>query len=349
MFAVNKKIKFILLFELIFLIALVFLTSTKSISAQICQFDSAVEWSINPNQIAIPPAKAIEVRLNQYTGDQGELFVVIGRRYDANGNMISIADGRITAVSGVVTSTTITIPQTAPQGIFYVEIGDIASNQFYPCGETKRLIIERIATPPPDNDQCLNIGDRCAVIPSWMGPPDGFEEFLLPLCDPENTYCKLDDPTSLLGWVSPKGTVSAPCLYDRSKNEYFCTAGDPSSQDSNCVCMQKKLVNGGGTALLVGAGCQRALGFINSAIGCIPYEDINVTTAFFIRWALGIGGGIALFLISTSTVKIMTTKGESKRVQDARDTLTAAVAGLVLILLSTFLVRFLTTTLLQLF
>ena len=349
MFAVNKKTKFILFFELIFLIALVFLTSTKSISAQICQFDSVVEWSITPNQIAVPPAKVIEVSLNQYTGDQGELLIAIGRRYDANGNMISIADGRIAAVSGAATSTTITIPQTAPQGSFNVEIGDIANNQFYPCGETKRLIIERIATPPPDNGQCLNIGDRCAVIPSWLGPPDGFEDYLLPLCDPDNTYCKLDDPTNLLGSVFPKGTANAPCLYNQSKNEYYCTAGEPSSQDSNCVCMQKKLIQGGGTALLVGAGCQRALGFINSAIGCIPYEDINVTTAFFIRWALGIGGGIALFLISTSAIKIMTTKGDPKKAQDARDTLTAAIAGLVLILLSPFLVRFLTSTLLQLF
>ncbi len=88
---------------------------------------------------------------------------------------------------------------------------------------------------------------------------------------------------------------------------------------------------------------------INSAIGCIPITDINLTTQFFLRWALGVGGGIALFLISVSAVKIMTTKGDPKRVQDARDPLTAAIAGLVLIVLSVFLVRFLTETLLQLF
>ncbi len=349
MFTVNTKTKFILFFELIFLIALVFLTSTHVANAQICSFDSVQQWSITPNQIAVPPAKELEVEIGNYNGLYGELLVVVGLRYDANGNMISIADGRIAAVNGVTTSARITIPETAPQGEFDVAIGSIVSNQFYPCGDNKKLIIERISSPPPDDEQCLKNGDRCAVIPSWMGPPDGFEEFLLPLCDPDNTYCKLDDPTNLLGWVSPKGTVSAPCLYNRAKNEYYCTAGDPSSQDSNCICMQKKLIQGGGTALLVGAGCQRALGFVNSAIGCIPYDDLNATTAFFIRWALGIGGGIALFLISTSAIKIMTTKGDLKRVQDARDTLTAAIAGLVLILLSTFLVRFLTTTLLQLF
>lgn len=88
---------------------------------------------------------------------------------------------------------------------------------------------------------------------------------------------------------------------------------------------------------------------IRSAIGCIPITDINKTTAFFLRWALGVGGGIALFLISISAIKIMTVRGDPKRVQDARDTLTAAIAGIVLIALSVFLVRFLTETLLQLF
>jgi len=88
---------------------------------------------------------------------------------------------------------------------------------------------------------------------------------------------------------------------------------------------------------------------VDTAIGCIPITDINATTAFFLRWALGIGGGIALFLISVSAIKIMTTRGDPKRVQDARDTLSAAIAGIVIIVLSVFLVRFLTETLLRLF
>jgi hypothetical protein len=88
---------------------------------------------------------------------------------------------------------------------------------------------------------------------------------------------------------------------------------------------------------------------ISSAVGCIPFEDINKTTEFFLRWALGVGGGVALFLIALSAIKIMTTRGDPKRVQDARDTLSAAIAGLVLILLSVFLVRFATEQLLALF
>ena len=68
-----------------------------------------------------------------------------------------------------------------------------------------------------------------------------------------------------------------------------------------------------------------------------------------LRWALGVGGGIALFMISVSAIRIMTVRGDQRRLQDARETLTAAVMGLVLILLSVFLVRFLSQTLLSLF
>lgn len=90
-------------------------------------------------------------------------------------------------------------------------------------------------------------------------------------------------------------------------------------------------------------------GHINSAIGCIPFETPEATTAFFIRWALGVGGGISLFLIALSGMKIATTKGDPKRLQDAKDTLSSAIAGLVLIILSVYLVRFISEVLLSLF
>lgn len=98
----------------------------------------------------------------------------------------------------------------------------------------------------------------------------------------------------------------------------------------------------------VAVGCVRA-GFIHSAIGCISFEDAGQTASFFLRWAIGVGGGIALFLIGVSAIKIMTVKGDEKRLQDARDTLTAAIAGLAMLILSVFILRTATETLLNLF
>jgi hypothetical protein len=90
-------------------------------------------------------------------------------------------------------------------------------------------------------------------------------------------------------------------------------------------------------------------GKINSAIGCIPYTDVSETAQFLIRWSLGVGGGLALFLVALSGIRIATTKGDEKRLQDARDMLSSAIAGIVLIVLSIFVIRFITETLLQLF
>jgi len=137
------------------------------------------------------------------------------------------------------------------------------------------------------------------------------------------------------------------CKYTAGQGAgWSCRPGDP---DENSIDRGEQAFNNLPTSYKVGQGCEQQQGYVNSAIGCIPYVDINATAQFLVRWALGVGGGIALFLISISAIKIMTVRGDQKRLQDARDTLSAAVAGIVLIVLSIFVIRFLTETLLNLF
>jgi hypothetical protein len=76
---------------------------------------------------------------------------------------------------------------------------------------------------------------------------------------------------------------------------------------------------------------------ILTAIGCIPANDTNELTAFILRWALGIGGGIAFLLIIYSGFIITTSAGNPERVQAGKELLTAAIAGLMLIIFSVFL------------
>lgn len=78
---------------------------------------------------------------------------------------------------------------------------------------------------------------------------------------------------------------------------------------------------------------------INTAIGCIPVENINDLANFFLGWALGIGGGIAFLLILYSGLMIMTSTGDPKRLQAGRELLTSAISGLLLIVFSVFLLR----------
>ena len=70
-----------------------------------------------------------------------------------------------------------------------------------------------------------------------------------------------------------------------------------------------------------------------TALGCIPTD-----TAGFVKWLLGpfmgIAGGIAFLLILKGGYQIMFSQGNPESITDGRDTIVAAVSGLVVIILS---------------
>lgn len=78
---------------------------------------------------------------------------------------------------------------------------------------------------------------------------------------------------------------------------------------------------------------------INTAIGCIPVNDTNAFAGWFLGWAIGVSGGLALLLIVFSGFQIMTAAGDPQKLQEGRELLTAAVSGLILIIFSIFLLR----------
>jgi hypothetical protein len=86
---------------------------------------------------------------------------------------------------------------------------------------------------------------------------------------------------------------------------------------------------------------------INTAIGCIPVGDQNTFLAFVLRWALGIAGGVAFILIVYGGFLYMTSGGDKQKVQAAKELLTAAVSGLLLLIFSVFLLDLLGVRILQ--
>lgn len=62
---------------------------------------------------------------------------------------------------------------------------------------------------------------------------------------------------------------------------------------------------------------------------CLPILIANI-----IYWLLVFAGSVALFFIIFSGIKFLTSQGDPKQVEGARKTLTWAIAGLALILLS---------------
>ncbi len=126
-------------------------------------------------------------------------------------------------------------------------------------------------------------------------------------------------------------------------------SGEPCRQngvcDSGLSCSGGQCSNGGGIAINV--LCPN--GGINTAIGCIPFEDSNELTQFFLRWALGISGGIAILLIIYASFTIITSTGDPRRMQGGKELLTSAIAGVMLIIFSVFILRILGVNILGIF
>ncbi len=94
-------------------------------------------------------------------------------------------------------------------------------------------------------------------------------------------------------------------------------------------------------------GCEGTA--INTAIGCIPIGDTDEFIGFILRWAIGIGGGIAFLLIVFAGFQIMTSAGNPERLQAGRELLTSAIAGLILLIFSVFILRIIGVNILGIF
>ena len=80
---------------------------------------------------------------------------------------------------------------------------------------------------------------------------------------------------------------------------------------------------------------------INTAIGCI--HVLGTPEAFLadiLKWAVGIGGGIAFLLVLYASFMIMTSTGNPDRLKAGQELLTSAISGLILLIFSIFILRF---------
>jgi hypothetical protein len=77
---------------------------------------------------------------------------------------------------------------------------------------------------------------------------------------------------------------------------------------------------------------------INTAIGCIPIDE-NGLLSFLLKWAIGVGGGIAFLLIVYAGFMIMSSSGNPERLKAGQELLTSAIAGVVLLIFSVFILN----------
>lgn len=122
---------------------------------------------------------------------------------------------------------------------------------------------------------------------------------------------------ALLGNV---GVVEAAAVVDQSPGEAACKSITDGQQNADC----KGCFDGGGAW---------------TAIGCFGGESPNAFIASFIKLGTGLGGGIAFLLILFSGFQRVTSAGNPERLHEAKDLMTAAISGLLLIIFSVFLLR----------
>lgn len=80
---------------------------------------------------------------------------------------------------------------------------------------------------------------------------------------------------------------------------------------------------------------------VETAIGCIHVLSTpEIFLGEILGWATGIGGGIAFLLILYAGFMIMTASGNPERLKAGQELLTSALSGLILLVLSIFILKF---------
>lgn len=161
----------------------------------------------------------------------------------------------------------------------------------------------------------------------------------------------------LLFFLSTKNT-SAACVQraPAACNLTTCAAGGTSyccDTRDQCTTLQDSqkanaLDKGATNKTKDISTCDNGSAGIQTAIGCIQVFNQTTFLSNILTWAVGIGGGIAFLLIIYAGFMIMTGAGNPERLKAGQELLTSALSGLILLVLSIFILRFIGIDILQL-
>ena len=202
-------------------------------------------------------------------------------------------------------------------------------------------ILNTLALPSPSlaaNDCPTDPTDNsmgCMLVSKCIDPKTGS-----PFPTKPSAQCNKIPPASVGDWFicCVTGSGPKPCEADNScvsiTDKKYCVLG---------ICIQQSRSDAlcdpiGGTA---GTGVQ-------TAIGCLAAGDPKLFISQLLGWGVGVGGGIAFLMIVFAGFQIATAAGDPKRVQAAKELLTSAISGLILIVLSVLLLNFIGVKILHL-
>lgn len=210
----------------------------------------------------------------------------------------------------------------------------VCNSQSFPC------------TPPPEPpepppDEPLDFTQTGYYICEW---------------DPENQECFTYSPNTWggcnTGYQTGNGCGSLSLTDCQSTQlpcevNYACgQAGQACCVGNTCSVGSPTLINNGNTcicttSIITGSIHCEGQNTINTAIGCIKYDDINAFAIFITLWGAGIASGIAFLLLIRAGFLYMTARGDDAKLAEARQISSAAISAVVYLILSAYIIRLL--------
>ncbi len=139
-------------------------------------------------------------------------------------------------------------------------------------------------------------------------------------------------------FTSPLAWVSLPQIHAQGAGA--ATAADDSVGESACHFVSSSS-EGECKSCFEGGGAW-------TAIGCLGGESPNDFVASLLQIGTGLGGGVAFLLILFSGFQRIMSAGNPEKLHEAKELMTAAISGLLLIIFSIFLLRLIGVNILQL-
>lgn len=165
------------------------------------------------------------------------------------------------------------------------------------------------------------------------------------------------------GWVTPTPTLTptptdAPQCYDGTCSPKKCTTDSSCSGCSFCKAKTARPdVKLPSLAPLCDqlanqfrAKCWECINSsgVWSAIGCLPTDFSELIKKYVFTTGVGIAGGIAFIYFLYGAFMILTSSGNAEKMEEAKQIITSALAGLLLIIFSVFLLSVIGVQILQL-
>lgn len=185
-----------------------------------------------------------------------------------------------------------------------------------------------------NGDECRKAGGQCRAVCE----PGEYDNGIWDCPQPRETERSCCFPANV---TPPQLSCGSPCV-NASQCPSQCSACQELVQGQGKVCRTP----GGITPAPPPGGCDGGKG-IPTAIGCINVESPTEFVKSILGLAIGIGGGIAFLLMLFGAFQIMTSGGDPERLKAGKELIGSALAGLLMIIFSVFLLQLIGVQILQ--